>query len=284
MCWACSLLAQEPHSRRPAPHRLTRRLSCWRSPPLLCCAAVLVCWRAAGPTDLQADWEVICKLSWEEQLRIALHGTTCSSKAMTSTQDMGEVGPASARPQGTHPNHTQARGVQVNPTQNRHLPPFPPNRLHGQLRHSMQTAAPGTLPSSMTCSLDTTCPSFRDFCAKLMTVLGASRPANCNSSSSNSSVTHGEACGTVVSTRAAFTHMAYRHAANCRRPHCSQPADSAAATHSRSPWLSMPLLRHQQTDPAAPDARRGCYDRHAHLDGRERCCMSLQRLALLLLH
>src|SRR5690242_7801958 len=38
---------------------------------------------------------------------------------------------------------------------------------------------PGTLPSSITCSLDTTCPSLSAFCAKLMTVLGASRPANC---------------------------------------------------------------------------------------------------------
>lgn len=38
---------------------------------------------------------------------------------------------------------------------------------------------PGTAPSSITCSFDTTCPSLRDFCAKLMTVLGASRPENC---------------------------------------------------------------------------------------------------------
>jgi hypothetical protein len=38
--------------------------------------------------------------------------------------------------------------------------------------------SPGAVPSSMTCSLDTTCPSFSVFCAKLITLLGRSRPLN----------------------------------------------------------------------------------------------------------
>ena len=39
---------------------------------------------------------------------------------------------------------------------------------------------PAVAPSSMTCSLEVSCPLLKVFCAKLMTVEGVVRPGTCN--------------------------------------------------------------------------------------------------------
>lgn len=62
------------------------------------------------------------------------------------------------------------------------------------------SGSPGTLPSSITCSFETTCPSLSAFCAKLITVLGVSRPANCKQTVAQASRTSHTCCIGIPAT------------------------------------------------------------------------------------
>ena len=57
-------------------------------------------------------------------------------------------------------------------------------------------------PSSMTCSLEVSCPLLNVFCAKLMTVEGAVRPGTCNVNSALSASVRGSLANQVSSAPA----------------------------------------------------------------------------------